>query len=199
MTPTSGPYGPSGNSDVYAVFYVEDNPVYAESEVEISSAQLQNRCGRGLRELERRQRRHRGTARVRHTLLDDDGNAVFIFEGASCAAGAVDGDRRRERRVRTTPSPRCTPSTRRSRPSDPDWQPACGREGGREAPLSARRHSGGPGRSPRSLRPGHDHLSIRPISRVPARLRVRKPTRRVVNSDDTIRGRASSQCAIHHL
>ena len=43
----SGPNGPSGNSDVYAVFYVEDSPVYAESPVEISSAQLQNRCGLG--------------------------------------------------------------------------------------------------------------------------------------------------------
>jgi len=80
-----GPNGPSGNSDVYAVFYVEDNPVYAESEVEISSAQLQNRCGLG----------HEWTAgndgsgglTGASTLLDDDGNAVFIFEGASCAAG----------------------------------------------------------------------------------------------------------------
>ncbi len=82
---SSGPNGPSGNSDVYAVFYVEDNPVYAESTVEISSAQLQNRCGLG----------HEWTAgndgsggpTGASTLLDDDGNAVFIFEGASCAAG----------------------------------------------------------------------------------------------------------------
>jgi hypothetical protein len=53
--------------------------------VEISSAQLQNRCGLG----------HEWTAgndgsgglTGASTLLDDDGNAVFIFEGASCAAG----------------------------------------------------------------------------------------------------------------
>jgi len=80
-----GPNGPSGNSDVYAVFYVEDNPVYAESQVEISSAQLQNRCGQGSE-----WSHGNGSAEAPYgatTLLDDDGNAVFIFEGASCAAG----------------------------------------------------------------------------------------------------------------
>ena len=82
---TTGPNGPSGNSDVYAVFYVEENPVYAETPVEISSAQLQDRCGLGA---------HwsagnggTGGATGAQTLLDDDGNAVFIFEGTSCAAG----------------------------------------------------------------------------------------------------------------
>ncbi len=82
---TSGPYGPSGNSDVYAVFYVEDNPVYAESEVEISSAQLQSRCGEGAEWSAGND--GTGNSTGANTLLDDDGNAVFIFEGASCAAG----------------------------------------------------------------------------------------------------------------
>jgi len=82
---TSGPNGPSGNSDVYAVFYVEDNPVYAESEVDISSAQLQNRCGLGA--LWSAGNDGTGSATGASTTLDDDGNAVFIFEGASCAAG----------------------------------------------------------------------------------------------------------------
>jgi len=71
----------SGDSDVYAIFYVETNPVYAEQKVEISSNQLTSRClgfsnwfsetsGNGTQ-----------------TILDDDGNAVFIFVGISCAAG----------------------------------------------------------------------------------------------------------------
>jgi len=82
---SSGPNGPSGNSDVYAVFYVEDNPVYAESTVEISSAQLQNRCGLGETWTAGNDGTGNGTGAT--TTLDDDGNAVFIFEGASCAAG----------------------------------------------------------------------------------------------------------------
>jgi hypothetical protein len=73
-------------SNVYAVFYFEDAPVYAETPVEISSAQLQNRClgghtwsaGNG----------GSGDATGGTTTLDNDGNAVFIFEGISCAPGA---------------------------------------------------------------------------------------------------------------
>jgi len=82
---TSGPNGPSGNSDVYAVFYVEDSPVYAESPVEISSTQLENRCGLGA--VWSAGNDGSGTSSGAQTLLDDDGNAVFIFEGISCAAG----------------------------------------------------------------------------------------------------------------
>jgi hypothetical protein len=62
------------------VFYVETNPVYAEQPVEINSAQLQDRCGLGFTwttELG-------GTT---SSTLDDDGNAVFVFFGSSCAAG----------------------------------------------------------------------------------------------------------------
>jgi len=72
-------------SNVYAVFYFEDNPVYAETPVEISSAQLQNRCGLGA--LWSAGNGGTGSATGASTTLDDDGNAVFIFEGASCAAG----------------------------------------------------------------------------------------------------------------
>ncbi len=82
---TSGPNGASGNSDVYAVFYVEDSPVYAEQPVMISSAQLQNRCGEGA--LWSAGNYGGGNSTSGWTTLDDDGNAVFIFEGASCAAG----------------------------------------------------------------------------------------------------------------
>ena len=37
----------SGDSDVYTVFYVDTSPVYAEQTVEISSPQLESRCGGG--------------------------------------------------------------------------------------------------------------------------------------------------------
>jgi hypothetical protein len=76
----TGDSATSGDSDVYGVFYVETNPVYAEQPVDISSTQLQDRCG--------------GTSTWTTFLggtttssLDDDGNAVFVFFGSSCAAG----------------------------------------------------------------------------------------------------------------
>jgi hypothetical protein len=77
--------GTSTGSNVYAVFYFEDNPVYAETPIEISSAQLQNRClgghtwtaGNG----------GSGNSTGGTTTMDNDGNAVFIFEGISCAPG----------------------------------------------------------------------------------------------------------------
>ena len=43
----TGDTAASGNSDVYAVFYVETDPVYAEQPVEISSNELESRCGQG--------------------------------------------------------------------------------------------------------------------------------------------------------
>jgi hypothetical protein len=82
----------SGFSDVYTVFYVETDAVYAEQKVEISSAQLEGRCGQGWRW----EPGNGGTAingkgvntnAPAWTYLDDDGNAVFVFKGASCAAG----------------------------------------------------------------------------------------------------------------
>jgi len=91
----------SGDSNVYAVFYVETNPVYAEQTVEISSSQLEGRCilgwrwepgnptgigvgpgysgdlwGQGV-----------NTGTRPSTTLDDDGNATFTFKGTSCASG----------------------------------------------------------------------------------------------------------------
>jgi uncharacterized repeat protein (TIGR01451 family) len=79
----------SGNSDVYTVFYVETSPVYAEQPVTITSPQLDARCGQGWRW-------EAGTGavitqasgtKVATGTLDDDGNATFVFKGASCAAG----------------------------------------------------------------------------------------------------------------
>lgn len=83
----------SGFSDVYLVFYVETSPVYAEQTVDISSAQLQDSCGQGwLWEAG-----NGGTGITSASTpgsqasapLDDDGNAVFRFEGSSCAAGVA--------------------------------------------------------------------------------------------------------------
>jgi len=95
--------GLSGDSDVYAVFYVEDNPVYAEQPVEISSSQLEARCGLGWIWIAGNGgttvptptaapgttvlQTGVNTGTAASTTLDDDGNAVFIFKGASCAAG----------------------------------------------------------------------------------------------------------------
>jgi hypothetical protein len=79
---------PSG-SDVYTVFYVETDPVYAGQPVEISSPDLQNRCGLGWRW------EPAGGPGITQAspptpveaTLDPDGNAVFVFKGASCAPG----------------------------------------------------------------------------------------------------------------
>ncbi len=70
----------SGDSDVYRVFYVETDPVYAEQPVDISSTQLQDRCLGG----------YTWTTFLGGTTtstVDDDGNAVFVFLGSSCGAG----------------------------------------------------------------------------------------------------------------
>ena len=94
----TGDSATSGNSDVYAVFYVETDPVYAEQPVEIGSAQLEGRCGQGWVWEAGNIGAGPGvnspvvgdgvnTNPEVSTLLDDDGNAVFIFKGASCAAG----------------------------------------------------------------------------------------------------------------
>jgi hypothetical protein len=77
--------GTTIRSNVYAVFYFEDNPVYTETPVEISSAQLQNRSLGG--ETWSAGNGGNGTTTGGYTTLDNDGNAVFIFEGISCAPG----------------------------------------------------------------------------------------------------------------
>ena len=79
----------SGDSNVYTVFYVETNPVYAEQPVEISSPQLESRCVRGWRfepGVGAPVNQASGTSKAMG-ILDDDGNAVFVFKGVSCAAG----------------------------------------------------------------------------------------------------------------
>jgi hypothetical protein len=73
-------------SNVYALFYFDDNPVYAETPVEISSAQLQNRC-LGGEEWGGISNGGTGSTTGGVTTLDNDGNAVFGFEGISCAPG----------------------------------------------------------------------------------------------------------------
>jgi len=96
----TGDTSASGDSNVYAVFYVETNPVYAEQLVEISSSQLEGRCIRGWR-WEPGNPTGIGvgtgsgdqsgtgvnTGTRPSTILDDDGNATFTFKGTSCAAG----------------------------------------------------------------------------------------------------------------
>ena len=79
----------SGFSNVYTVFYVDTDPVYAEEPVEISSPELEDRCGGGWRF-----EPGRGTVvtqasgtTVATGTLDDDGNATFVFKGVSCAPG----------------------------------------------------------------------------------------------------------------
>jgi hypothetical protein len=78
----------SGESDVYAVFYVETDPVYAEQSVELSSLELESRCGEGW-ELTgfTGTSAFSGGPTTAIAPLDDDGNAAFLFIGASCAAG----------------------------------------------------------------------------------------------------------------
>ncbi|HTT86119.1 MAG TPA: hypothetical protein VMF60_02025, partial [Acidimicrobiales bacterium] len=85
-----------------AVFFVEENPVYAEQTVEIGSAQLQDRCQGGWLWIPS----NKGVPKAPGTIgwsgsvasfinpgttpsavLDDDGNAAFVFNGSSCAAG----------------------------------------------------------------------------------------------------------------
>jgi hypothetical protein len=93
----TGDFGtPLEESAVVSVFYVETNPVYAEQTVEISSPELQARCGTGWT--------FGGfgagadssgvgsvlgvnSPATDTDVLDDDGNALFFFVGTSCAAG----------------------------------------------------------------------------------------------------------------
>ena len=75
----------SGDSNVYGVFYVEADPVYAEQTVSISSAQLEARCLRGF--VWTSPSGYNTTGSSASGVIDDDGNAVFAFMGISCAAG----------------------------------------------------------------------------------------------------------------
>jgi hypothetical protein len=86
---------PADGSYVYGVFYVETDPVYAEQTVEIGSPQLQDRCGTAwaFESFGGGGSGGRGsifdtTNTTAPAILDDDGNAVFLFVGSSCAAGS---------------------------------------------------------------------------------------------------------------
>jgi hypothetical protein len=76
------------SSVAYAVFYVETDPVYAEQTVQISSPQLVDRCNGGISVLGSTGFESFLGDRNSTATLDDDGNAVFIFIGGSCAAGS---------------------------------------------------------------------------------------------------------------
>jgi hypothetical protein len=77
----------SGTSDVYSVFYVETNPVYAGQTAQISSSELFDRCGQGSRWESNAAGSPFIDSPGATATIDDDGNAVFVFKGASCAAG----------------------------------------------------------------------------------------------------------------
>jgi hypothetical protein len=80
----TGDGGPSiVESQVYVSFLIEEDPVYAEQTVDVESTQLFNRCldpfwqvGSTI-----------GIAPTVPVVLDNDGNAVVSFFGASCASG----------------------------------------------------------------------------------------------------------------
>ncbi|HVC69916.1 MAG TPA: hypothetical protein VNC61_06580 [Acidimicrobiales bacterium] len=81
----TGDTAASGDSNIYAVFSVETDPVYAEQTISISSAQLEARCLRGF--VWTNGAGANSTATSVTDIVDDDGNAVFAFMGISCAAG----------------------------------------------------------------------------------------------------------------
>lgn len=105
----TGDTASSGDSDVYAVFYVETDPVYAEQQVEISDVQLESSCLGGWiwepgnttlvggstsgNVSGNPNNTNTGPGDLTttagnepFTTIDDDGNAVFVFKGISCAA-----------------------------------------------------------------------------------------------------------------
>ncbi len=84
----TGDTNASGDSDVYAVFYVETNPVYAEQDAEISSAQLEDRCITGSQWYAITPTGVHDASAGAISQIDDDGNVVFLFVGSSCAAGS---------------------------------------------------------------------------------------------------------------
>jgi hypothetical protein len=85
--------GAPGNaeSQVYANFLIEENPVYAEQIVDVTSAQLTNRCEPGTTLWSSTPGVGGGGTTIGTTgvtaVLDNDGNADVTFEGISCASG----------------------------------------------------------------------------------------------------------------
>jgi len=84
----TGTFGEGGNSDVYAVFYVETKSVYAELTAEIEADELVDRCGQGSAWLANGV--WTSDSQTATAEIDDNGNAVFGFFGASCASGTSD-------------------------------------------------------------------------------------------------------------
>ena len=81
----TGDDGPAdAESQVYATFLIEENPVYAEQTVDVESSQLFSRCGVTAFWTVGNAETFGPTASV---VLDNDGNAVVNFFGVSCAAG----------------------------------------------------------------------------------------------------------------
>ncbi len=78
----------SGNSDVYTVFNVETSPRFAEKTIEITSPQLEDRCGQGSRWESNAPESPFIGKNTALAIVDNDGNAVIVFKGASCFAGA---------------------------------------------------------------------------------------------------------------
>jgi len=85
------PSGPNIESQVYANFLIEENPVYAEQIVDVTSAQLTDRCELGKTLWSSTPGLGGGGTLLGTTgvtaVLDNDGNADVTFEGISCASG----------------------------------------------------------------------------------------------------------------
>ena len=85
VTVAPNPMVETGDSDVYGVFSVATDPVYAKQTVEIVAG-LANRCGLGATWFSN-DGSFTGSTAV--AALDDDGNASFTLLGASCAPGPL--------------------------------------------------------------------------------------------------------------
>jgi hypothetical protein len=108
----TGDTSASGDSDVYAVFYVEGDAVWAEQEAEISDPQLEESCAGGWIWEPGNQTLAGGatsgnisgnphntntgpgdltttSGNEPYTTIDNDGNSVFVFMGISCAASST--------------------------------------------------------------------------------------------------------------
>jgi hypothetical protein len=90
------PTSSNAASEASFVFYVEANPVYAEGTVSIVSDELTARCGEfsawfdtddDLLATNAGVAPSTGLVATEVGGIDDDGNAVFVFDGGSCAAG----------------------------------------------------------------------------------------------------------------
>jgi hypothetical protein len=81
----------NSQSQVYANFLIEENPVYAEQIVDVTSEQLTARCEPGKTLWSSTAGVGGGGTAIGTdgvtAVLDNDGNADVTFEGISCAAG----------------------------------------------------------------------------------------------------------------